>query len=153
MHQIIGGRQNQNRPTHYELLHQSLCVGQRQQERHRLLHERGESTNQAPGKLSKLETGQESDGLVRPLLSQTATGVSVGGEETEVGLSSRFEESDFVVCGGDRVRLGAEKKIKKNLKKKSAFEVFARDGKRKEGNCEKGKSSEEEGEGGRGARE
>jgi hypothetical protein len=60
-----------------------------------------------------METEEESDELVRPLLSRTTTGVSVGGEETEIGISARSKESDFVVCGGERVRLGAEKKIKK----------------------------------------
>ena len=72
-----------------------------------------------------METGKERDGLVRPLLSQTITGV---GAETESGATLGVTESDFVVCGGERVRLGAETvtKNQKNLEKKCMFEVFLR---------------------------
>jgi hypothetical protein len=48
--------------------------------------------------------------LVRPLLSPTITGASVGGAEAEIGATLRVTESDFVLCGGEREYLGAEQK-------------------------------------------
>jgi hypothetical protein len=66
----------------------------------------------------------ENNRLVRPLLSQTITGVSVGGAETEIGATLGVTESDFVLCGGERVCLGVEKKIKKNEKDRACLRCF-----------------------------